>query len=57
MWWFIGSLSLVLAMIGGYFHSRNGQREWQILKRNAQQDHLKKGRWRRALTLRLFGHK
>lgn len=57
MWWVIGSLSLVLATIGGYFHSRNGQREWQILKHNAQQDHLKKGRWRRALTLRLFGHK
>ena len=58
MWWVMGSLSFVLLIIvGGYFHSRSGRNEWQIYKRNVQQDHLRKGRWRRALTLRLFGHK
>lgn len=57
MWWLIISLLVLMAGLWGCFHWRLGQREWQNLKRNAQSDPLKKGRWQRAITLRLFGHK
>lgn len=57
MWWLIGGSSVLVLFVWGYWHRQQGQREWQTLKRNAQSDPLKKGRWWRAITLRLFGHK
>lgn len=57
MWW--GVFGLFIASLSGIWLVRKAEykREWQILKHNVERDHLKKGRWRRALTLRLFGHK